>query len=210
MHAQVCDSRELTNFVAASTSYAISGSATLEKMEDGSLELKFNADFDASSGPNLYVYLATQNAAPTSTGNTSYEVSTLTSNTAAQTYNIPNTVDFEAYDYVLVHCKQFNAFWGGGLLSTGSGGCNNTATSTTNIELDKSWDFYPNPANNQVNIELANEGNLSIINNLGQTIWTKENSQVFEQIDLSSFQAGSYFLQYLSDQQKSTKRLIIE
>lgn len=207
--AQLCDSRELSSFVAGSSSYSISGSAVLEKNVDGSIELKFNSDFSASSGPNLYVFLAIQNAAPTVTGNTSYEVAALSSNSGSQTYSIPSSVDFDAFNYVLVHCKQFNAFWGGGALASGSAGCSST-TSTMTAETADTWNVYPNPAKKQLNIELKEAGNLFLYNQLGQLVFSKTSSQNFEQIELSNFPAGLYILQYESNGKQLQKRIIIE
>lgn len=209
LNAQICDSRELNSFVEAVGGYPIAGTANLEKHIDGNLVLKIHSNFNTTAGPDLHIYLAILNAAPTAVGNTHYEVAKLSSNTGAQNYTIPNTVDFEAFDYVLIHCKQYNHFWGGGAMAEETGYCN-TISSTEEVLMDKIWHFYPNPAKSHIRVELLNGGNLQIVNNLGQIVWTKKNVDPLEQIDLSSLNSGMYFLQYELEGKWSNKKLIIE
>ena len=56
--------------------------------------------------------------------------------------------------------------------------------------------IYPNPANNQVRIELANDqaAELSIMNTLGQVIRTVALDKIDNTIDISSLNSGLYVL----------------
>ena len=89
----------------------------------------------------------------------------------------------------------------------------------SNNIFEEKLDFkvYPNPANNQVNITLnlsqQSKGKLSIINVLGQELFTKEITQKNNQltdISLNAFEAGLYFVTFVDDNNViSTKKLQI-
>lgn len=115
--AQTVCTRQVTAFdYSTTTGYSITGTAEL-KDSLGVLYLTFSSDFFTSPGPDLYVYLTETGAAPTAPGNDDYEVAILTSNSGAQSYTIPSTVSLNDYDYVTIHCKQFNHLWNSGQLS---------------------------------------------------------------------------------------------
>ncbi len=82
----------------------------------GQLYVVLGDDFSTVAGPDLYIYLGIMNVAPTISGNTHVEVAALASNTGAQTYEVPSGVGINDYNYVLIHCNTFNAFWNGGEL----------------------------------------------------------------------------------------------
>ncbi|MEM1127600.1 MAG: DM13 domain-containing protein [Bacteroidota bacterium] len=90
------------------TSYRLSGSATLQEREDGTLDLSFSDDFSSSNGPNLVVYLSSTN----SVNGRSLPLGNLQSTQGAQTYAVPSDVTLDAYDWVLIHCVPFNVTFG--------------------------------------------------------------------------------------------------
>jgi hypothetical protein len=55
--------------------------------------------------------------------------------------------------------------------------------------------IYPNPANDMLNINGIGEGNYSILNVLGEVIYSQVISQDKITIDISSLQSGKYFVQ---------------
>ncbi|MBD79223.1 MAG: hypothetical protein CL840_09910 [Crocinitomicaceae bacterium] len=120
--------RKVSTFSPSSTSYTISGSATLTDSL-GALYLSFSSTFSTNSGPDLYIYLSIRNQAPTVAGNTNIEVAKLSSFSGAQTYVVPSGVKIGDYDFVTIHCKRFNSFWDGGPLGTQS--CINIASYDT-------------------------------------------------------------------------------
>jgi len=111
---EVC-SRTVTDFGASSGDYLIEGTATLTD-SGGTLFLMLSSDFFTDSGPDLYLYLSINDEAPTVLGNTHVEVAQLMSNSGAQSYIVPGNYNLDDFNYVLVHCKQFNHFWDGGSL----------------------------------------------------------------------------------------------
>ena len=69
-------------------------------------------DFKATNGPDLHVYLATDEKA------TDYvDLGSLKANIGNQNYQIPEGTDLAKYDTVLVWCKQFSVLFGHAELS---------------------------------------------------------------------------------------------
>ncbi len=146
LFAQTVCKRLVTTFdYSTSTGYTIQGTAEL-KDSLGVLYLTFSSDFYTQPGPDLYVYLTETGAAPTAVGNDDYEIAILTSNSGAQTYTLPSTVSIDDYDYVTIHCKQFNHLWNSGLLGVET--CF-TYPSYSNI-TEEHCNSYVSPSGNSV------------------------------------------------------------
>lgn len=90
------------------TSYNISGTAFLEQVEGGGLQLRFGENFSSSNGPDLYVYLSTEGKVNA----TSLQVGQLQSTAGAQTYVVPGNVNMNDFDNVIIHCLPFNISFG--------------------------------------------------------------------------------------------------
>ncbi|MGA7838805.1 MAG: DM13 domain-containing protein [Ignavibacteriaceae bacterium] len=90
-----------------SQDHVISGGATLRENNDGTLTLGFNSIFASSGGPDVRVYLSTNQSI-----SGSYEVASLKSTAGKQTYQIPSSVKIDSYDWVLIHCVPFNITFG--------------------------------------------------------------------------------------------------
>lgn len=86
----------------------------------------------------------------------------------------------------------------------------NGTTGVPDSEIDKVISIYPNPAREIINLQTKEPGNYSIvINSLnGQCIHTGEFNGESLQIDLSSLQAGIYFLTIRSDQLNIVEKVI--
>lgn len=76
----------------------VSGEAKIYQ-EGNQYKLKLD-NFTISEGPDLKVYLS-----KSATPNDFINLGNLTS---ATVYNIPIPVDFSQYNYVLIHCQQYN------------------------------------------------------------------------------------------------------
>lgn len=79
-----------------------------------------------------------------------------------------------------------------------------------NIEKENNFTFYPNPANNKVNIYSNEEGILFISNSLGQVIKKINVPKGNTSLNISSFNSGVYFLTFESKNNTLSKRLIIK
>lgn len=72
----------------------------------GSLNL-YLKNFKTDSGPDLYVYLATNTSA-----GTFINLGTLKSTNGDQVYSISGNPDFTKYKYALIWCQQFGVLFG--------------------------------------------------------------------------------------------------
>ncbi|MGQ0794981.1 MAG: DM13 domain-containing protein [Nitrosopumilaceae archaeon] len=87
------------------------GQARVISLEDGSDVLRLE-NFESTNGPDLYVYLSTDDKA------TDYvNLGRLKANNGNQNYNIPDGTDLSRYDSVLIWCKQFSVLFGTAKLS---------------------------------------------------------------------------------------------
>ena len=188
--SQTC-SQDIASFMAAPGGYNISGTGLLEAAQEGTT-LSFDQAFNTQSGPDLHVYLSINFEAPTTPGNTNIDIGELTSNNGAQSYTIPSNVALGDYNYVLIHCKSFNHWWGGGLL-----GEINCVSATDTPEEKLSPAIYPNPATGVITVTLPHDDveKIMMINVLGQPELIQNVFGQHEiQLDVSSLNPGLFFL----------------
>ena len=82
------------------------GMAKVIQLDDASMILRLE-NFKATNGPDLYVYLATDNSA-----SDFVNLGRLKGNIGNQNYDIPEGTDFSRYDTVLIWCKAFSVLFG--------------------------------------------------------------------------------------------------
>lgn len=78
------------------------------------------------------------------------------------------------------------------------------------IEKENNFTFYPNPANDKVNIYSKEEGFLFVNNFLGQLIKKINISKGNTLLNISSFESGVYFLTFEGKSNTTNKRLIVK
>ena len=202
-YSQTCI-RQIPSFNAAPGGYVINGDGALESVNDV-ITLHFNENFNTQSGPDLYVYLAINFEAPSVPGNTNVELAELISNSGAQSYAVPSGVSLDQYSYVLIHCKVFNHWWGGGML-----GDIDCSTATNNVDNDLSDSIYPNPAKGIIYFPHHEPATrIQIYNLSGKLIFSQYEINT-HQLDLSQFETGLYFLKWSSEKSSRTTRLVVE
>jgi len=85
------------------------GTATLYQLADGSRILRFE-NFEVLNGPDLHVYLATQDPVPDTVGvelEGSLDLGELKGNIGDQNYEIPADLDLSAFHSVVIWCVPF-------------------------------------------------------------------------------------------------------
>ena len=88
------------------------GNAYTIPLEDGSNVLRLE-NFKSTNGPDLYVYLSTDDNA-----SEFINLGELKANKGNQNYEIPDTVDLNEYHKVLIWCKAFGVLFGSAELSS--------------------------------------------------------------------------------------------
>ncbi len=92
-------------FVDGDWLHKTQGTATIVTLEDGSSVLRLE-DFKTTNGPDVYVYLATDDKATEFV-----DLGKIKANNGNQNYEISD-VDFSKYDRVLIWCKAFSVLFG--------------------------------------------------------------------------------------------------
>ena len=87
------------------------GDAYTIPLEDGSNVLRLE-NFQSTNGPDLYVYLATDDSA-----SEFINLGELKANKGNQNYEIPDDADLTKYNKVLIWCQAFSVLFGSAELS---------------------------------------------------------------------------------------------
>lgn len=91
--------------------HSVSGSASLVKLKNGTVEVRLNSNFVSQSGPDLYVVLSSRSTiGPNYNSATDIELGTLKANSGEQSYKVPNNDTNKRY--VIVWCKSFGVDFG--------------------------------------------------------------------------------------------------
>ncbi len=94
------------------------GTATIYELPAGNRILRFE-DFRSKNGPDLHVYLSTEN--PTSTfaslGSNEVHLGALKGNVGNQNYEIPTEIDLSLYRSVVIYCKPFKVIFSSAALA---------------------------------------------------------------------------------------------
>ncbi len=88
------------------------GQAKVLKLADGQQLLRLE-DFKSTNGPDLYVYLATDD-----TAQDYVSLGELKANIGNQNYEIPEGTDLTKYNTALIWCKQFSVLFGSAEISS--------------------------------------------------------------------------------------------
>jgi hypothetical protein len=93
--------------------YEVTGAATFYELPDGSRTLRLE-NFVSDNGPDLYVYLTSSDSSATDAviDEDVVDLGVLTGNIGNQNYAIPDDVDLDRYDTVLIWCLRFTAGFG--------------------------------------------------------------------------------------------------
>lgn len=89
----------------------VTGTAKIVQDKSGAKFLRFE-NFHSTNGPDLYVYLATDDKA-----SDYVTLEKLKGNIGDQNYQIPDNVDLAKYNKVLIWCKQFSVLFGSASLA---------------------------------------------------------------------------------------------
>jgi hypothetical protein len=102
--------------------YTVTGEATVYELEDGSRTLRLEP-FESTNGPDLYVYLTTADHADDddALAADAVDLGDLRGNIGSQNYPIPDDVDLDAYDTVVIWCERFTVAFGAADLAPTAG-----------------------------------------------------------------------------------------
>ena len=94
-----------SDFKRADFLHNTEGTVKVITYDDWSQVLKFENDFKSTPGPDVYVYLATDNNA-----SDFISLGKIQSNNGMQEYVIPSEIDLNKYDKVLIWCQPLEYY----------------------------------------------------------------------------------------------------
>jgi Electron transfer DM13 len=114
--ASSSDPQPLYTGLLTGKAHPTSGRASIYQVGDGKRDLRLT-DFTTSNGPDVHVLLAQstdQNLTKEFVKGDldSVELGLLKANQGDQNYDLPDSVDLERYDSVVIYCKRFHAVFG--------------------------------------------------------------------------------------------------
>ena len=88
-------------------------------------------------------------------------------------------------------------------------------TGTENPMIKSSFKVFPNPANNNIKIEIpqsnyATDNLISIFNSIGSLVWQETTSDAFVNVDLHSFPKGIYVVKIFNNEKNYTEKIIVQ
>ncbi len=95
--------------------YSIQGEWSVIR-KDGQTQIKFSDSFKTKGGPDLKVYLSTtriEDLDSQSASENTVSIGVLKAKSGGQIYTVPNDIDLEQYQSVIIHCEAFSVLWGG-------------------------------------------------------------------------------------------------
>lgn len=110
------DSQPLYTGLLIGKAHPTSGRASIYQVGDGKRDLRLT-DFTTSNGPDVHVLLAQstdQNLTKAFVKGDldSVELGLLKANQGGQNYSLPDSVDLQKYDAVVIYCERFHAVFG--------------------------------------------------------------------------------------------------
>jgi len=114
--ASSSDSQPLYTGLLIGKAHPTSGRASIYQVGEGMRDLRLT-DFTTSNGPDVHVQLA-QSADQNLTKEfvkgdlDSVELGLLKANQGDQNYDLPDSVDLQKYDSVIIYCERFHAVFG--------------------------------------------------------------------------------------------------
>jgi hypothetical protein len=93
--------------------YTVVGTATVYELEDGTRTLRLEG-FESTNGPDLFVYLSAADEADTDAAldADAVDLGVLRGNVGDQNYVVPDDLDLERYDTVVIWCRRFSTAFG--------------------------------------------------------------------------------------------------
>lgn len=119
-----------------------------------------------------------------------------------------DSINHKSVYYASIHIDTINIDYAWANDSSAPNGINDIAAEKT------AFNVYPNPATNQVQLDLSNLGNqplaLRVVNMMGETIYTQPEQQINNRITLntSNWAQGMYFIVAEGNQQRYVQRLV--
>lgn len=117
-----------------------------------------------------------------------------------------NYGEFGAFGYIPNDDAWYYGFLDGGVPSIHLN-CALNSIDAVEHHIANNMNVYPNPSTGVINIEGIDGANVEVINMMGQVIETIENANEFNQVDMSGYANGTYFVKVVIDNNVVTRKV---
>ncbi len=199
--------------------YPVEGTASIRFETDGTKQVIFADDFATVQGIELRVFLTTTERLDQ--GGTEVQVTTEPLQddnggqdmndpiTGMKTFDVPDSVNLGDFSYIIIQCVQADVLWGRATLGDNQGAdCATLAVENNSFDT---VNISPNPMRDQFSISGLTTQNNEIV------IYDVVGKQVHAQQDITnqtiyvpSLKTGLYMMVITSENQKTTRKLIVQ
>ena len=198
--------------------YNVQGTVQVVLNTNNTVTVNLMSNFATAAGPDVRIFLVDRGTLTNSQLKISSNFLTRpriemglspASGMATFTKNIPLGMNISDFETVYFFCQAFSQFWDfGSYTPFATTNCN--VLGTDDFENDK-LQIYPNPATNELNIQLNATGatyEVAIYNTLGSLVFVSEKTSN-SNINISELNSGVYFVKVTDTQNKVyLKRMI--
>ncbi len=201
--------------------YNVQGAIQVVLNTNNTITLNLSSNFTTAAGPDVRIFLVDRGALTT-------EQLRVTSNFLTRpriemglspatgmtsfTKAIPAGTTITDFETVYFYCQAFSQFWDFGSFTPFTTA--NCAVLSTNDFEDTKLQLYPNPASNEVNIQLAETSgnyNVSIYNMLGVLVLENDNqSNTNSELNISQLNSGIYFVKIIDAENKTYQKRLMK
>lgn len=160
--------------------YTIDGTAYLEELDNGDLQLRLSEDYDTPTGPDVRMYLS--NSLSITGAIEIADLSDLNHFSGAMTFDVPIGININDYQYVVFYCLSFNQLWASGEFGTAivisDDLCESSSTSSNGLA---NIDICPSDGDSDI-ISLSNSSTLEVGTNYAYLI--TDDNEILEEVVL--------------------------
>lgn len=159
----------------------VTGSVTIERQSNGDLVLTLSNDFISDSGPDLDIYLGSTDRVT----EFSIKVEPLSSLTGQQSYTLSPAIGIDDYEYVSIHCTQYNHYYGAAQLQAKTGDC--SGSNSVEVKQAKSIELSAVSAGLLISSDQELSAALEVFDLTGKSLSSARNLQLTKGQNLISY-----------------------
>ncbi len=203
-------------------SYNVQGSVQVILNANNTVTVNLLSNFATAAGPDVRIFLVDRGTLTNAQLRATYNFLArprfelgLSAASGAQSFTkvIPIGITITDFETVYFYCQAFNQFWDFGSF-TPFATTNCSVLGTTDFENNK-LQLYPNPATNELNVQLDNvttDYKIAIYNTLGSLLYEKNNqiSKNDNSVNISQLNSGIYFVQITDSENRIYQKRLIK
>ena len=187
--------------------YNVQGTVQVVLNTNNTVTVNLMSNFATAAGPDVRIFLVDRGTLTNAQLRSSSDFLSrprfelgLSTASGAQSFTkaIPSGTNITDFETVYFYCQDFSQFWDFGSFTPFTNS-NCTVLGTNDFENNK-LQLYPNPATNELNVQLDNvttDYKIAIYNTLGSLLYENNNqlSKINNSLNISQLNSGIYFIQ---------------